>query len=421
MATSSDEATARRLDAEDPLTRFRDRFHLPAGPDGPLIYLCGHSLGLMPKAAGPMVEQELRDWATMGVEGHFHAGHPWYAYHEGFRESAATLVGARPGEVVMMNGLTVNLHLMMTSFYRPTPARHQILVEAPAFPSDHYAVQSQLVHHGFGTEEGLIWARPRPGEDTLRTSDIEAVLERRGGDVALMLLSAVNFHTGQLLDVPRLAAAAKRAGAVAGFDLAHAAGNVPLSLHDWDVDFAVWCSYKYLNAGPGAVAGCFVHETHGKSRLPRLAGWWGNDPATRFRMHLEETFVPQDGAQGWQLSNPPILSFAPLRASLDLFDEAGMPALRARSERMTAYLEQLVHAISSRRLVQLTPRDPAARGCQLSLRVTAEARGLFDRLRTAGVVCDFREPDVIRVAPVPLYNTFHELWRFGRILAEALA
>lgn len=422
MTHSSDEAYARRLDAEDPLAAYPDRFHIPAGPDGaPAIYLCGNSLGLMPRAAREVVEQELHDWETLGVEGHFQAKSPWYSYHEQFRESGARLVGAKPGEVVMMNGLTVNLHLMMASFYRPTPERHKILVEAPAFPSDRYAVQSQLVHHGYGAEEGLVVAKPRPGEDTLRTEDLEALLAQRGAEIALVLLGAVNFHTGQLLAIPRITAAAKRAGAIIGLDLAHAAGNVPLALHDWDVDFAAWCSYKYLNAGPGAVAGCFVHEAHGRSRLPRFAGWWGNDPATRFRMHREERFVPRDGADGWQLSNPPILSLAPLAASLAIFDEAGMPALRAKSEKLTGYLEHLIDRIGSPRIAQITPRKPAARGCQLSLKVADLGLGLYQRVRAAGVVCDFREPDVIRVAPVPLYNTFHEVWRFTRILAGALA
>lgn len=422
MTHSPDEAYALRLDAEDPLAPYRDRFCLPPGRDGaPSIYFCGNSLGLMPKAARDAVEQELHDWATLGVEGHFHARTPWYSYHEEFRESGARLVGAKPGEVVMMNGLTVNLHLMMVSFYQPTPGRHKILVEAPAFPSDSYAIQSQLLHRGFGAAEGLIVARPRPGEEAIRTEDIEELLlAQRGGEVALVLLGAVNFHTGQRFDIPRITAAAKRAGAVVGFDLAHAAGNVPLALHDWDVDFAVWCSYKYLNAGPGAVAGCFVHAAHGRSvHLPRFAGWWGNDPATRFRMHLEETFVPREGADGWQLSNPPIFSLAPLTASLAIFDEAGMPALRTKSERLTGYLEYLIDRSGSPRIVQITPRDPAARGCQLSLKVSDSGRALFDRIRRAGVVCDFREPDVIRVAPVPLYNTFHEVWRFAQILARA--
>ena len=415
----ADEGFARRLDAEDPLASFRDRFHLPKGSDGRArIYFNGNSLGLQPLAARALVEEELEAWARLGVEGHFRARTPWYSYHEALRDPMARLVGAGPGEVVMMNSLTVNLHLMMASFYRPTPERHAILMEDAAFPSDTYAAKSQLRLHGFDPRVSLVIARPREGEATLRSDDLEELLARRGREIALVLFSGVHFHTGQLFDLERLSRAAHAAGALVGLDLAHAAGNVPLGLHDWDVDFAVWCSYKYLNAGPGAVAGCFVHERHGRDRsLPRLAGWWGNDPATRFRMHLEPEFVPREGADGWQVSNPPILAMAPLRASLALFDEAGMDALRAKSVLLTGYLEWLIDRIPSSPLAILTPPDPEARGSQLSLRLADRPRERLRALEEAGAVVDLREPDVIRVAPVPLYNTFDEVRRFAAALA----
>jgi kynureninase len=353
------------------------------------------------------------------VDAHFEARSPWYSYHERFRDSGARLVGARPGEVVMMNGLTVNLHLMFVSFYRPTAERHAVLMEDCAFPSDTYAVKSQIRFHGYDPEEALIVARPRPGESTLRTEDLEELLDRRGSEIALVFLGAVNYFTGQWFDLPGVTTAARRHGCMVGLDLAHAAGNVPLALHDWQVDFAVWCSYKYLNSGPGAVAGCFVHERHGESAdLPRFAGWWGNDPSTRFRMHLQPEFEPFAGAEGWQLSNPPILAMAPLEASLDLFDEAGMERLRAKSVRLTGYLQSWVDHVGNERLSQPTPRDPAARGCQISLRAVERPRALFESLRSAGVVGDFRQPDVVRVAPVPLYNSFHDVWRFGQALSR---
>jgi kynureninase len=332
---STDEGYALRLDREDPLAACRDRFHIPPRPDGsPVIYFCGNSLGLQPKAAADRLGEDLEAWARLAVDAHFKAPAPWYSYHEQFRESGARLVGARPGEVVMMNGLTVNLHLMMATFYRPTGERHAVLIEEGAFPSDHYAVTSQIRHHGFDPAVSLLLARPATGEATLSVDAIEELLEARGRDIALVMLPGVQYLTGQVLDIGRIAAAARRQGCRVGIDLAHAAGNVLLALHDSEIDFAVWCSYKYLNAGPGAVAGCFVHERHGRdASLPRLAGWWGNDPATRFEMRRE--FVPQGGAGGWQIGNPPILAMAPLRASLDIFDEVGMDALRARSIRLT--------------------------------------------------------------------------------------
>jgi kynureninase len=412
----------RWLDAEDPLRRFRDAFHLPVGPHGsPLTYFCGHSLGLQPKSVRGAIEQELDAWARLGVEAHFQGINPWYSYHEQFRDVGARLVGARPGEVVMMNSLTVNLHLMMETFYRPDAARYRILIDEPAFPSDLYAMQSQLAVHGLPSLEGVLQVRPRAGEHLVREEDIEAALDEHSG-IALVLLNGVNFVTGQWFDMARLVDAAHRRGLVIGFDLAHAAGNVPLKLHDWGVDFAVWCSYKYLNSGPGAVAGCFIHEKHGQNtQLPRLAGWWGNDPATRFEMASQRQFVPRAGADGWQISNPPILAMAPLRASLALFDEAGIPALRAKSELLTGYLEYLVDRLPPGRFEIITPRDLARRGCALSLLVHDRPREMLAALEQRGVVCDFRPPNIIRAAPVPLYNTFEEVWTFARVLADVAA
>jgi kynureninase len=414
------EEFAREVDSRDPLAPWREKFHLPCRDDGrPVVYLCGNSLGLQPKAARESIEHELDDWARLAVDAHFHGATPWYSYHESFRDSGARLVGARPGEVVMMNGLTVNLHLMMVSFYRPTPERRKILVEGPTFPSDLYAVQSQLRHHGYDPDADLVVARPRDGEHTIRTEDLEALLDDRGDEIALVLLSGVSYFSGQLFDMARITTAAKVRGCVVGLDLAHAAGNAVLHLHDWDVDFAVWCSYKYLNAGPGAVGGCFVHERHGSDdSIGRFAGWWGNDPSTRFEMQTRDRFVPFAGAEGWQISNPPILAMAPLKASLEIFDEVGMDALRAKSLMLTAFLQNLLDRIPGDRIEVITPREPSSRGCQLSLRVPQGARELFRALEREGVIGDFRDPDVIRVAPVPLYNTFHEVWSFASILSR---
>jgi kynureninase len=417
-----DRDAAVELDRRDPLAAYRDAFHVPLGKDGePLAYFAGNSLGLAPRAARARVDREMDDWARLGVEGHFRSSDPWYSYHEPLREPLARLVGARPSEVVAMNSLTVNIHLLLVTFYRPTPERHRILIEEHAFPSDAYAVQSQLRHHGYDPDAGVLVARARPGEATLRTDDLEALLEREGSRIAVVLLGAVNYFTGQCFDLERITAAAQRQGCVVGLDLAHAAGNVPLDLHDAGVDFAAWCSYKYLNAGPGAVAGAFVHERHAaRTDLVRFAGWWGNDPATRFDMHGHPRFEPVAGADGWQLSNAPVLAMAPLHASLAIFDAAGMAALRAKSVALTGYLEGLVDAISSGRIEILTPRQPAARGCQLSLRVRQRPRQVFAALGAAGVVADFRDPDVIRVAPAPLYNSFLDAWRCADALAGAL-
>jgi len=421
MQFSTDENFAKRLDAEDPLRAFRDKFHLPLGTDGkPLIYFAGNSLGLMPKSARAIVDEELNNWAKLGVDAHHATGTPWYTYHESLREPTARLVGAKPLEVICMNSLTVNLHLMMATFYQPTKSRFKILMEEPAFPSDTYAIKTQIVHHGLDPKEALILARPRKAEFSIRTEDIADLIEKNADQLAVVMFPGVNFFTGQLFDIERITAAARRHGIIAGFDLAHAIGNVPLALHDWNVDFAVWCSYKYLNAGPGAVAGAFVHERHAtNTKLPRLAGWFGNDPNTRFRLHLEPEFIPVPSADGWQISNPPIFSMAPLRASLGLFHEAGgMDPLRAKSARLTSYLEFLLNPNASKRFTLITPKSPDERGCQLSILAHEHPKELHKELIAAGVKCDFREPNVIRVAPTPLYNTFHEVWRFARILAN---
>ena len=410
------------MDAQDPLRDFRDKFHLPRGRDGNrLIYFAGNSLGLMPKSARQIVEEELDNWAKLGVDAHHAAGTPWYSYHEALREPTARLVGAKPIEVVCMNSLTVNLHLMMATFYQPTKSRFKILMEEPAFPSDTYAIKTQIAHHGLDPKDALVLARPRKGEFANRTEDIVGLIEKHADQLALVMFAGINFFTGQLFDVENITAAAQRHGITAGFDLAHAIGNVPLSLHDWNVDFAVWCSYKYLNAGPGAVAGAFVHERHATNRgLPRLAGWWGNDPVARFRLHLEPEFLPVQSADAWQISNPPIFSMAPLRASLAIFDEAGgMERLRAKSIKLTGYLEFLLTEIGSKKLSIITPRDPNSHGCQLSILAHEHPKELFNELQAADVKCDFREPNIIRVAPTPLYNTFDEVWRFARILAPA--
>jgi kynureninase len=421
MTFSTEEEFARQLDAEDPLRVVRDKFHLPLGKDGkPLIYFAGNSLGLMPKTARAIVDEELDNWARLGVDAHHAAGTPWYTYHETLREPTARLVGAKPEEVICMNSLTLNLHLMMATFYRPTKSRFKILMEEPAFPSDTYAIKTQIAHHGLDPKDTLILARPRQGEFTIRPEDIFDLIEKHAGQLTLIMFAGVNFFTGQLFDIEKITAVAQKHGVIAGFDLAHAAGNVPLSLHDWKADFAVWCSYKYLNAGPGAVAGAFVHERHAtNTKLPRLAGWFGNDPNTRFRLHLEPEFIPVPSADGWQISNPPIFSMAPLGASLAIFDDAGgMDPLRSKSIRLTGYLEFLLTKIGSNKFTVITPRNPDERGCQSSILAHEHPKELLRELEAAGVKCDFREPNVIRVAPTPLYNTFHEVWRFAKILGQ---
>ena len=415
-----DEGFALEMDAADPLRGFRDEFIIPPGPDGnPVKYFCGNSLGLQPKRARDYIDDELAAWGDQAVLAHHYGGAPWYSYHELFRAPLARLTGAGENEVVLMNSLTVNLHLLMVSFYRPTPERFKILVEDSPFPSDRYVVETQVRYHGWDPGEALIFLEPRPGETHLRTEDIEARLEREGSSVALMFMGGVNFLTGQLFDLERITRAAKRAGCRVGVDLAHGVGNVPLRLHDWGVDFAVWCSYKYLNGGPGALGGAYIHEEHARdASLPRFGGWWGNDPDTRFRMQLEPNFVPVPSADGWQLSNPSIFGSAPLRASLDQFDRAGMDALREKSVRLTGYLEYLLGETARKRVEITTPADPAARGCQLSMRIREGARETQRVLEAKGLVCDFREPDVLRVGPTPLYNSFHDVWSLARVLRD---
>lgn len=408
---------ARALDAADPLAGERSLFAIPRDKNGKEVaYFTGNSLGLMPHAARDAVKQELDDWATLGVDAHLHGTNPWFAYHERFRETGARLVGAKPGEVVMMNGLTANLHLMLASFYQPRGIRTKIMVEDALFPSDDYAVESHLAHRGLDPREHTIRLAPRAGEDTLRTEDIVQAIERAGDTLALVMLSGVQYRTGQWFDMPAITAAGHGVGAMVGWDCAHAAGNVPLRLHDCDADFAVWCGYKYCNAGPGAIAGCFVHERHGNNPdIPRLAGWWGNDPATRFKM--ESGFVPRAGADGWQLSNPPILAMAPLAASLEIFDRVGMAALREKSLKLTGYLERAVLGVAPGARI-ITPTDPARRGCQLSIAFGERARAVRDALQAQGVVADFREPDIVRLAPVPLYNTYADCARAAAAIAE---
>lgn len=410
---------ARERDANDENPGLRSRFHLPPGPDGqPAAYLCGHSLGLCPQSARTLVAEEFHDWAELGVAAHTHARRPWLSYHEQLAPCLARLMGARENEVVAMNSLTANLHLMMVSFYRPTRERHAILIEKGAFPSDRYAVVSQLESHGYAPEEALIELAPRAGEAALRAEDIEAAIAEHGKRIALVLWPGVQYLTGQAFDAGRIARAAHDAGALAGFDLAHAAGNMPLSLHDAEADFAVWCSYKYLNGGAGATGGAFVHERHGRDfRGPRFTGWWGHDKGSRFAMGAQ--FVAIAGAEGWQLSNPPIFALAPLLASLQLFDKAGAGNLRARSLQLTGFLADALAGALGDAVEIITPADTAAHGAQLSLRLAggrAHARAAFESLAPAGVVADWREPDIIRVAPAPLYNTFEDCAR----LVEAL-
>src|SRR5438552_15986760 len=409
---SADETFAREMDAQDPQRDFREQFYLPLGKDSmPLIYFAGNSLGLMPESARQVVEEELDNWAKLGVDAHHAAGTPWYSYHETLREPTARIVGARPVEVICMNSLTVNLHLMMATFYRPTKSRFKILMENPAFPSDTYAIKTQIRHHGLNPKDALVLASPRKGEFAVRTEDVVDLIEKSADQLAVVMIAGVTFFTGQLFDIPTITKAAQKRGITVGVDLAHAIGNVPLALHDWNVDFAVWCSYKYLNAGPGAVAGAYIHERHAtNTKLPRLAGWFGNDPNTRFRLHLEPEFIPVPSADGWQISNPPIFSMAPLRASLSTFEEAGgMRPLRAKSMKLTGYLEFLIEQAGSNRFTIITPREANERGCQLSILAHEHPKELFRKLQAAGIKCDFREPNVIRVAPTPLYNTFGDV------------
>ncbi len=407
---------AHALDAADPLAAWRDRFVLPREPadNRELVYLCGHSLGAQPVLAVDYIEEIMRDWRSLAVEGHFSGRKPWMTYHERLAPALADLVGAGCSEVIAMNTLTVNLHLMLVSFYRPSGARRAILLERGAFPSDRHAIESQVRYHGLDPAQDLLEIAPRPGEDLLRTADVVERIEREGSRIATILLPGVQYLTGQALDIAAITKAGRRAGCTVGWDLAHAIGNVPVRLHDADADFAIWCHYKYLNGGPGAVGGAFVHERHARdTSLPRFAGWWGHEKATRFLMAPE--FSPSPGADGWQLSNPPMLAMAPVAASLEHFAAVGLPALRQKSIALTAYFEHLVRARLDGKVQIMTPAAPAERGAALSLRLLGldrdAARAVFDGLRRRSVLPDWREPDVIRAAPVPFYNGYDDVWR----------
>lgn len=411
---------ATELDQEDPLSSYRNQFHIPGNGQGEnLIYFCGNSLGLQPKSVRSFIEQELSDWEHLGVEGHTHAKNPWMPYHEMLTGHMAEVVGAKPEEVVVMNSLTVNLHLMMVSFYRPDSKRNKILIEKGAFPSDRYAVWSQIKFHGLNPDECLIEIAPKEGSTYVTQSEVLNEIRLHGQELALVMLGNVNYYNGQVFDMKSIAEVGHSVGSIVGFDLAHGAGNLICNLHDSGADFAVWCSYKYLNSGPGGLSGCFVHERHSRSfDLPRFAGWWGHDKASRFRMGPD--FLPIPGAEGWQLSNPPILAMAALRASLEIFHEAGMNRLREKSERMTSFLLQYLEDIEGSMIQVITPKSLSERGCQLSIRVHGGDRTLFNKIRELGVIADWREPDVIRIAPVPLYNTFRELYDFGTLLGNEI-
>jgi kynureninase len=409
-------AFAQQLDKEDSLAIFRDEFHLLQKDGKPAVYLCGNSLGLQPQRAKAAIDQELKDWAELGVEGHFDGKNPWMYYHHFLTEKAAKVVGAKPSEVVVMNNLTANLHLMMVSFYRPTQTRYKIMMEVSAFPSDQYAMETQARFHGFNPDDAIIELKPREGEYTLRTEDIVAKMKEHKDDLAIVMMGGVNYYTGQAFDLQTITQAAHAVGATVGFDCAHAAGNLNLKLHDWDVDFAVWCTYKYLNSGPGGTSGVFVHERHGNNPdLIRFAGWWGHDEKERFQM--KKGFKPMEGAAGWQLSNAQIFPMAIHKASLELFDEAGIENLRAKSEKLTAYLEFMLIDYKDQ-LTIITPSNPSERGCQLSIIVKENGKKLFDYLNENGIMPDWREPDVIRMSPVPMYNSFEDVYRIGVALKQ---
>ena len=401
---------AKYEDELDQLSGYRDKFHIPKDKKGDeLIYLCGNSLGLQPKTTKSYLEQELLDWANLGVEGHTNAKNPWLNYNEMLTPKMAKLVGAKPLEVIVMNTLTANLHFMMVSFYKPTKSRYKILIEGDAFPSDKYAVESQLRHHGFDDKDGLILWSSREGEELARIEDLEAILKASGNEIALIMLGGVNYYTGQYFDLKKITELGHKYGCMVGFDCAHGAGNVSLELHKSGADFAIWCTYKYLNSGPGSLAGCFVHERHAFNKeLNRFTGWWSHNKQTRFKMRDEFDMLP--GAEGWQMSNPPILSMAAIKASLDMFDEVGLQKLIKKSKKLTGYLEFLINELDDQRIKIITPKNPDERGCQLSIQVKNSDRSLHDKLTRAGVICDWREPDVIRIAPVPLYNSYQDVY-----------
>ena len=412
---------AKSMDRNDILRPFRNRFHIPLAHGKPVIYFTGNSLGLQPKSVKQRVAEELTDWAQLGVEGHVHARRPWVDYHKLTKKALAHVTGAKPLEVVAMNQLTVNLHLLFVSFYQPTPVRYKILTEAGAFSSDQYLMESQLKYHCIDPGEGLVELKPREKETFLRTEDILQCIRENAEQIALVFFGGVQYYTGQFFDIRKITAAGHQAGAVVGFDLAHAIGNVQLDLHEDDVDFAAWCSYKYLNSGPGALAGAFVHERHARNTgIPRFAGWWGHDEKERFQM--KKGFRPMPGADGWQVSNHPVLPGAVHLAALEIFQEAGIKNLRRKSEQLTGYLEFVLTDIDREQKVIkiITPPGPKQRGCQLSLFMKGNGRQIFDRMIKAGVAADWREPAVIRLAPVPLYNTFEEVFRFGEIFRAAI-
>ena len=414
---------AQQLDSQDQLKHFRSKFFIPQHDGNDVVYFTGNSLGLQPKTVREYINHELEDWAQFGVEGHFQARHPWLSYHELFPKTLSKIVGCQPDEVVAMNQLTVNLHLLMVSFYRPTKQRYKIICEAKAFPSDQYAFESQVRFHNLEPDNAIIEITPREGEHNIRHEDIISAIEANADSLALVLFGGVNYYTGQLFDMQSIAAAAHEAGAYAGFDLAHAAGNVELHLHDWDVDFACWCSYKYLHSGPGGVAGAYIHQQHhNNSNLPRFAGWWGYKKETRFLM--ESGFEPIPTAEGWQLSNAPVLSMAAHKASLDIFEDAGFENLVTKGRQLSDFLLFVldkINASQKEKLIEIiTPRSKKEKGCQVSMLMLNRGKEIFQALTNKGVIADWREPNVIRISAVPLYNTFEDVWRFGAIVSEIL-
>ncbi|WP_430928803.1 kynureninase [Polaribacter marinivivus] len=408
---------AKQLDERDPLKEVRNKFHIPKDNNGKdWLYFTGNSLGLQPKVTADYIQQELKDWANLGVEGHFEAKNPWLHYHEYLTDNMAKIVGAKPKEVVVMNTLTTNLHLLMVSFYSPTKTKYKIVIESDAFPSDRYAVQSQLKFHGFSENDLIEW-KPRRGEELLNIEDLETIIDKQGDEIAMLLIGGVNYYTGQFLDIKKIAEIGHSKNCIVGIDLAHGAGNIQPNLHDSGVDFAAWCTYKYLNSGPGSLAGLFVHERHADNKdLPRFAGWWNHNKETRFNMRMP--FDVMEGAEGWQLSNPPILSMAAIKASLDLFEEVGMDALREKSEKLTGYFEFLINQIETDRIRIITPKNPKERGCQLSIQVKNADKSLHQKLMDHHIITDWREPDVIRCAPVPMYNSFEDVYQMVSILKE---
>lgn len=413
-------AFANEQDRIDPLRHFREKFHLPKNTQGKdIVYLCGNSLGLQPKNTQKYIQEELNDWAKLGVEGHTEAKNPWMPYHELLTNTMAKIVGAKPQEVVMMNTLTTNLHLSMVSFYQPTKSKYKIVIESDAFPSDKYAVESQLDFHGFDKKEGLILWKPRKGEELCRFEDLEAIMKEHGDEIALLLIGTTNYYTGQSFPIKKITELGHNHNCIVGFDLAHGAGNIQPNLNKNGPDFAVWCSYKYLNSGPGSLGGLFVHERNANNpKLKRFTGWWGHNKKTRFNMRQEFDVLP--GAEGWQLSNPPILSMAAIRASLDIFEEAGFENILEKQKKLTGYLEFLLLDLKNDRISIITPSNPEERGCQLSLAVKNAERSLHDKLTKAGVISDWREPDVIRVAPAPLYNSFEDVYLMVDRLKQCL-